>query len=297
MGVGALAVSASAVFIHLSGASPGTASFYRCLLALPVLGALAVRERRKAEPWTARQAWLTVVAGALFAGDMLWWTQAIFEVGAGLSTVLVNAQVLIVPLLALGIDHERLRFRYLVVLPAMLVGIVLTGGVLERGVSGPDPTWGTINALLAAICYSGFLYLLRRGGQQGHVVGTYTAIIAVSAVVSLVAGALWRGVDLTPSWPALSWLAVSALCGQVLGWLLVAWASPALASDTAAALLMLTPVGSLVLSYFVLRERPSAWQLAGAVMMIVGAYFVAADRSSPSPKPEWESDSESTSNS
>lgn len=37
MTVGALGVSSSAVFIELSGTDPGTASFFRCLLALPVL--------------------------------------------------------------------------------------------------------------------------------------------------------------------------------------------------------------------------------------------------------------------
>lgn len=61
MALGALGVSASSIFIGLSGTSPGTATFFRCVLALPLL-----------------------------------WTQAIYEIGAGLPTVLVNAQVIIV---------------------------------------------------------------------------------------------------------------------------------------------------------------------------------------------------------
>src|ERR671934_57881 len=168
MSAGALAVSASAVFIDLSATSPGTASFYRCLLALPLLAVLAVHERRLEGGWPFRQFGLVMVAGALFAGDMLLWTQAIAEVGAGLSTVLVNAQVVIVPLLALLIDREPMHRRFLFCLPWLVLGVVLTGGVLERGVSGTSPAWGTVHAILAAICYSGFLYLLRRAGQRGH---------------------------------------------------------------------------------------------------------------------------------
>lgn len=282
MTIGALTVSASAIFINLSHTSPGTASFYRCLLALPLLAPLAVRERQHdGERPSARQLLIVTAAGVLFAGDMLLWTQAIFEVGAGLSTVLVNAQVVIVPLLARLIDGERLHRRYLLCLPGLCLGVVLTGGVLEHGVSGTDPAWGTAHAILAAICYSGFLYLLRRGGRNGGIVGSYTLIIAVAAVAALAGGALWRGVDMTPGWAAVGWLALTALSGQVLGWLFVARAAPHLPSDTGAVLLMLTPVGALVLSAIVLGERPSPWQLIGTVIMLASAYFATSESARP----------------
>lgn len=284
MTIGALTVSASAIFINLSHTSPGTASFYRCLLALPLLVPLAVREHRRAgsELPPARQLLLVAAAGVLFAGDMLLWTQAIFEVGAGLSTVLVNAQVVMVPLLARLVDGERLHRRYLLCLPGLCLGVVLTGGVLEHGVSGTDPARGTIHAILAAICYSGFLYLLRRGGRHGEIVGSYTLIIAVAAVAALAGGALWHGIDAAPGRAAVGWLALTAVSGQVLGWLFVARAAPRLPSDAGAALLMLTPVGALVLAAFVLGERPSPLQLTGAVIMLVSAYLATSQRAGAS---------------
>ena len=281
MAMGALGVSASAIFIDLSGSSPGTASFFRCLLALPLLAPFAMWERRREGPWPATQLLVGVAAGVLFAGDMLLWTQAIVEVGAGLSTVLVNAQIVIVPLLARLIDGERLRRRYLIWLPWLVVGVVLTGGVLEQGVSGSNPVAGTVHAILAAGCYSGFLYLLRRGGQRGHVVQSYGVVIAVAAVASLAAGALWHGVDLEPHLTAIGWLALTALCGQVLGWLLVARATPRLPSDTGAALLMLTPVGALVLSGIALGERPTPLQLVGAAVMLLSAYAATTEATWP----------------
>src|SRR3954453_15558377 len=173
MAAGALAVSTSAIFLDLSGSTPGTATFYRCLLAVPFLFPLAVRERRREGPPARAQLGYAVLAGGFFAADALWWTQAIGEGGAGLSTVLVNAQVVLVPLLALAIDREPVSRRFLAVLPLMVVGIVLTGGVLDEGVGGSDPRAGTVPALLAAACYSGFLYLLRRGGDGGGVVANY----------------------------------------------------------------------------------------------------------------------------
>lgn len=277
MAIGALSVSGSAVLLGLAHTSPGTASFYRCVLALPALLALAAAERRRASPLPRHRYGLALFAGALFAGDMLLWTQAIGEVGAGLSTVLVNVQVVLVPLLAWAVDREPVPHRFLWWLPVLLMGVVLTGGVLEHGGTvGSDPLRGTVHALLAAVCYSGFLYLLRRGGHAGPVRQVYTAVVASAAVVSLAMGLLWYGFDPSPGWRVLGWLLAVAACSQVVGWLLVATASPRLASHVGAVLLLLTPVGAVSLGAVVLGERPTPLQLAGCALILVSAYVTTA---------------------
>ena len=120
MAGGALGVSTSAIFIDLAGTSPATTTFFRCALAVPLLLPLTVWERRRQGAPTRRQVAYALAAGAFFAGDALWWTQAIGEVGAGLSTVLVNAQVVLVPLLALVLDREPISRRFLASLPVMV---------------------------------------------------------------------------------------------------------------------------------------------------------------------------------
>jgi drug/metabolite transporter (DMT)-like permease len=271
---GALCVSASAVLVSLSAASPGTASFWRCLFALPALLIAAALERRRDGPRRPRRlmAW---AAGALFAGDMLLWTQAIGEIGAGMSTVLVNVQVVLVPLLALLVDGERPTRRYVAALPVLIVGVVLTAGVFDGGGTGPDPVRGAVHAVLAAVCYSGFLFLLRRGGGAGAPLRSYVDVTVAAAAGSLLIGALWQGVDLTPGWPAIGWLVLVALTGQVLGWLLVALASPHLPGQTAAVLLLLTPVGAVALGAVVLAERATPLQVAGCVLVLAGAYWAS----------------------
>lgn len=278
MAAGALAVSTSAIFLDLSGSAPGTATFYRCLLAVPMLAPLVVLERRREGGIRRRQVWYAALAGAFFAGDALWWTQAIGEVGAGLSTVLVNAQVVLVPLLALAIDREPVSRRFVALLPVVAAGIVLTGGVLEEGAVGSAPVAGTVHALLAAVCYSAFLYLLRRGGGEGQVVQNYVVVVAAAAAVALVAGPVWGDMTLTPGWREFGWLVLIAAAGQVTGWLLVAIASPRLRPEVGAALLLLTPVGALVLGAIVLSERPSPLQLFGCVVVLSSAYAISAQR-------------------
>jgi drug/metabolite transporter (DMT)-like permease len=278
MAVGALGVSTSAVFLDLAGSSPATATFYRCLLAVPLLLPLVLRKRRREGPPSRLQVGYAVAAGVLFAGDALWWTQAIGEVGAGLSTVLVNAQVVLVPLLALAIDREPVTRLFLALLPVMTVGIVLAGGVWEEGVGGSDPARGTVHALLAAVCYSGFLYLLRRGGGGGSVVQTYQLVLVTAAAVAIAVGPVWGHLSLAPGWAEMGWLVLIAAVGQVAGWLLVALASPHLRPEVGAALLLLTPVGALVLGAAVLGERPSLLQLLGCGLVLASAYAVSAVR-------------------
>lgn len=186
--IGAVGVATSGLFVALSGTSPGTASFFRCVLALPLLAPLALAERGVTGRMSSAQLGWAIVAGVLFSADALLWTRAIHEFGVGLSAVLVNTQVVMVPLLAVVIDREPLSRRFLVILQVIVAGTLLTGGVFETGVAGSAPVSGTVHAVLAALCYSGFLFLLRRGGPDRPLVQSYLVIMASAAVFAAVGG-------------------------------------------------------------------------------------------------------------
>ncbi|CKH89261.1 DMT family transporter [Mycolicibacterium smegmatis] len=278
--VGAIGISSSGLFVALSATSPGTASFYRCLFALPLLAPLAVAEWRGGGSPTAAQHGWAALAGVLFAADALLWTQAIYEVGVGLSAVLVNTQVVMVPLLARLIDHESLSARFVVLLPVVVLGTVLAGGVLESGVVGTAPVAGTAHSVLAALCYSIFLFLLRRGGPDRPLVQSYVTIMVSAAGAAVVGGVLWNGVTLSPGWDAAGWLMLTAINGQVLGWLLIALGSPSLRVEIGSAVLLLTPVAALVLGAVFLAQQPSLLQIIGSAMILACAYLVTTGRAS-----------------
>ncbi|WP_405166820.1 DMT family transporter [Nocardia sp. NBC_01499] len=271
--VGALAVSTSGVFIALANAPTEVSTFYRCALVLPVLAVVAWLEIRRNGLLEGREWGLALLCGAFFAADMFWWGAAILEAGAGLTTVLVNVQVVVVPLIAFLVDHERPSRSSLFALPVMIVGLVAASGVLQRGNTGPNPLTGAAHSVAAGICYSGFLFLLRRSGKQGHTLQTYAVSIAVPAVAAL-AWALIRGFPSTlhVGDAALGWIALTALTNGAIGWLLVARYSPQVPSAVGAALLLLTPVGSLLLGALILGERPAPIQIIGCVLILAVAY-------------------------
>jgi drug/metabolite transporter (DMT)-like permease len=275
---GAMFLSASAVLLGLAATTPATATAARCIFALPVVGALALAEGRRNGALNPRAYLPATACGALFAADMLWWTQAIPEVGAGLSTVLVNIQVAVVPFLAWLVDGERVPARFVWWLPAMIAGVLLAGGVFEHGVGGTNPAMGTVHAIAAALCYSGFLFLLRRGGQSGRPMQTYVVVLTSAAAVAVAVGLVAGGLDITPGWDTAGWLVLVTITGQLLGWLLVAFYTPKLPSEVGSALLLLMPIGAVALGAVVLGERPSPLQLVGCALVLVASYAGTARR-------------------
>ncbi len=277
---GALTIAFSAILVRLAETGPETAAVYRCLYALPVLGALALRESRRFGPPDPRVTRLALVAGVFFAADLIFWHHAIEGVGAGLATVLGNLQVVVVPFVALVVLGERIERpsgRILVALPVVMSGVVLISGALEQGAYGENPARGVLFGALTGLSYAGFILLLRRGNRDDRrPAGPLFSATWVAAVFSAVAGAAVGDVDLAPSWPAHAWLACLALTSQVLGWLLISVSLPRLPAALTSVLLCIQPVGSVVLGVILLGESPSALQVAGVACIVAGLLVVAA---------------------
>jgi drug/metabolite transporter (DMT)-like permease len=279
---GALTIAFSAILVHQADVHPATAALYRCAYAVPVLGLLAWRERRRYGPRAEGQQRLALVAGLFFAADLIFWHQAIADVGAGLATVLGNLQVVIVPFAAWAVLAEAPGRRILAALPLTMAGVVLISGALEDGAYGAHPARGVLFGALTGIAYAGFILILRHGNEDlRRPAGPLFDATWVAAVASLVV-ALALGVDdLVPAWPSAAWLITLALSSQVLGWLLISVSLPRLPAALTSMILTIQPVGSVVLGIVLLGEDPSALQLLGAACILAGLISIATRRRSP----------------
>jgi drug/metabolite transporter (DMT)-like permease len=281
---GAACISSSAVLMRLADTSASITALGRCGFALPVLGALALAERRRGAPrLSSRSRWLARLAGLFLAGDLILWSHAIAAIGAGLGTVVTNLQVLIIPLLAWLILDERPRRSLVLASPVMLTGLALVGGLGGPRAYGTDPALGVVYGIGVAILYAIYILMLRqatsargtRPGPRGE--GTRTAVAGVlfEATVGATAGSAAGGLALHDfhlghAWPTLGWLVLLALTSQVLGWLLITVSMPRLPAGMIGALLLVQPAGSVALSYVILGERPSVLQLLGVALMLAG---------------------------
>lgn len=268
---GALLIAFSAVFVRLSGASPSTAATYRCAYALPLLGLLAVRERRRHGPRGRADRRLALLAGVCFAADLTLFHHTIGAVGAGLATVLVNTQVVLVALLGWALLGERPPGRALGAVPIVLAGVVLISGVGGADAYGRDPALGVALGLLAGLAYAGFVLLLRQSNtDERRPAGPLFDATFAGAVVAAGGGLAAGDLVLPPAWPAHGWLVLLALTAQVLAWLLISVSLPRLPAVVTSLLLLLQPVGAVLLGAVLLGEAPSPAQLAGVVVVVAG---------------------------
>jgi drug/metabolite transporter (DMT)-like permease len=273
--LGALTIAFSGIFVKLSSTSPSTAAVYRCAFALPVLFVLARREDRRLGPRTFAARRPALLAGVFFTGDLILWNASIGDVGAGLATVLANIQVLILPLVAWMLLHERPRRAQLLALPVAALGVLLISGVVEHGAYGAHPERGTWLGVSAGVAYVGFILLLRHGGADTRrVAGPLCDATLVAVIGSLIVGVAIGDLQLTPAWPGIGWLLLLALSSQVLGWMLIASSLPRLPAALTSMLLTIQPVCSVIFAGLILSESPSLLQLGGVALVITGLLTV-----------------------
>ena len=285
--LGACCISSSAIVSRLADTTPATTSFFRCLLALPVLVPLAALEGRTGRrPGSARLT--AMVAGAFLGVDLVLWTHAIYDIGAGIATVLANVQVLFVTAIAWALLRERPRREFLVSLPVVLGGVILLAGTAGAGPRS-RPLAGVLCGLAASVSYAVFLLLLRRSTQGTKKVAGPLADATVGAgMAALLVGLPLGEMRFAPPAHSFEWLLVLALTSQTLGWLLITSSLPRLPAALSSLLLLFQPVASMVLAAIVLSERPTLLQLLGVVLVCVGVLVAARSRSparEPAPVP------------
>lgn len=276
---GALAIAFSAILYREASVSPETGAFFRCAYALPALWVFVRFEERRLGPRPRRLRHTAWLAGACFAADLLSWHHAIEEVGAGLSTVLGNTQVILVGPIAWALFGERPARSALAAIPVAMVGILFISGVLEQGAYGANPPLGALFGILTGIAYSGFLLTLRRGaGDERRVAGPLFDATLASAALILPVALVSGNLDLLPGLASQAWLVVLALSSQVLGWLLITVSLPRLPVVATSLLLTLQPVATVVFAAILLDERPSALQIVGVATVLTGLVAASAAR-------------------
>ena len=268
--LGALAIASSGIFYRWSGVSPSTGVVFRCLYGLPILALVAFGETRRLGPMSRRTVGLSVVAGLLFAVDLITFHYAVDVIGAGLGTVMGNLQVVLVAGAAWVLWGERPRREVLVALPGMLVGVVLISGVVGAGAYGRDPIAGVEIGLVTAAAYAGYLLVIRRASPDHRPAGPVVIATAVTALAALAFGAYAGDLDLMPSLPAHGYLVALGVLSQSIGYLAIQASLPKLPAAITSVLLLVQPVTTVALGALLLGERPSASQLAGVVLVLAG---------------------------
>lgn len=280
---GACLIAFSPIFAVLSRQGPGAvgmwdAAFWRVGIGTATLGLLFALQRQRIWPQRAEfengHAWLWF-PGLVFAGDFWAWHWSFEHTSVANSTLLANTAILWVTLFAWLVWKERLGRVF--VGGAVFAGLgvlllMLSSANREPPVAG-NPVFGDFLALVTAGFYTAYQLSMKRYRREHSAPKLMFWASAVGAVV-LFPVAFWGKDAFWPGSPSvwMSLIGLGALC-HAGGQGLIAYGLGGVPASLATVTLLVQPVLTALLGVLILKQALVPWQVAGAVMVVIGLFF------------------------
>ena len=198
--IGTLFLSGTPLWVKASNMDPATQAFLRVILGFLILLPLGLHEIRTKRGLHRQGIILAAISGVFLGIDFVAWNYSIFLIGSGVAAILLNLQVVIVPMLAAVIDKAKLPKSFVFILPIMIVGVLFTGGVFEpaEGSVGPSmiggiktSVLGTAFGLTSGLCYSLYLYLSRKASTSAPRKDLYIQPMMYTMLAQAIAPVIW----------------------------------------------------------------------------------------------------------
>jgi len=271
---GAFCISFSAVWVKLATVPPAVSAFYRVFFGFCFLLLICIW-RGEYHPLNRRHLAWGLGCGLLFALDLYCWHASIQYVGPGLATILGNFQVFILSTVGVLFLRERLHLRFLMALPLALLGLYLLVGGSWRALTEAY-RWGIVLGLLTALCYSGFLLILRKLQAEARSFSFFFNLMLVSGASSLFLGIFLGGTQASFTIPdGKSWVSLLALglLSQTIGWTLISKAMPELRASLTGFILLFQPLLSFLWDVFLFHRPTSVINWVGVTTTLLALYL------------------------
>jgi drug/metabolite transporter (DMT)-like permease len=275
-GAGALCIAFAPILFTLSHAPPSLAALWRFGYALPLV-ALLCALRPEARSAFATRGWLgfALLGGVFFAADILLWHRSIEAIGAGPATLLTNTHVVWVTLFGVAFLGERPAAAFWLALPLLVAGMALLSGATPQGFTVPGGARGLSLGTASGAMYGGALLCLRASARRVAVPAEVILSAQLAGAFAVTACAVGlEGTGLALGWAQHGWLLALAAGPQVLGWVLINSGIRSIPAHEGALMLVLQPVASLLLAWWLLGQELAAARVAGALLLI-GALLAA----------------------
>ncbi|WP_156837186.1 DMT family transporter [Nesterenkonia alba] len=276
--LGSLAMAGSAAIIFGLDAEPMSVAAWRCFLAVPMLLPFVLWELRRvdrAEALPTRTLVGAAVGGVAIGIDYSFYNTAIGLIGPGLATVLINIQIVILPLLAWTLEGLRPMRQLLVIVPLMMVGVALAAGAFEET---SISLFGVLAGLAAGAGYATYLAIIRRTAAPTLRPAPFTVltVVCLTAGATALTGALVSGrAELPTTGTQWLWLIALAFIGQVVVYLCFNIGMMSLHETVAGALMLTGPIFAVALGIVLFADLPTPAQLVGCGLIIFGAWWAS----------------------
>jgi len=232
-----------------------------------------------------------VAAGVLLALHFISWITSLEYTKVISSVVLVTTTPIWVTLFSPLFLNERFSKSFMAGLIVAFAGIVvisagslctLSGqGFACQNFSGfwqSENLRGNLLALLGAFCAAGYMIFGRKIRADLSNLSYVFLVYAIAGICLPCIAIITRIPLLNVGRQDAIWLVLLALIPQVMGHSLFNWALGKLPAAYVTLALLGEPVGSAVLALVFLREKPSALEYLGCVIIIFGIYWATKSR-------------------
>lgn len=279
---GAVLIGFAPIFVRLTDVGLTACAFWRTLLALPVLAVLMWRQTGgvRIKPGIV---WL-LLAGAMFAGDLVFWHQSLHFSSVANATLITNLAPVFVTLASFLFYGERFRPLFIGGIALALSGAaVLMSNSLQLSAGHLR---GDVLALISAVFYAGYLLGVSRARQRhGAMEVMFWATLSSTILLFVIGNALGDNF-----WPqsARGWsvLVALALLSHVAGQGLIAWALAHLSAAFSAVGLLVQPVAAAAFAWLLLAEPFGARQALGGAIVLAGIVSCRLAMPAPPKRPE-----------
>jgi drug/metabolite transporter (DMT)-like permease len=274
LGLAVVAVSTSAPLIRGASAPSLAVGFWRNAMAIPVLGAMVLlnrRRRRELRGLDAQQRRLSALAGLFLAAHFAAWVPSLSFTSVASSVALVATQPVWAALIA------RWRGQHVPRLAWWGIGAAMAGTVVLSGIDlsiAPRALYGDLLALVGGALAAAYVTV---GAEARRTVSTTvysTVCYGVAAAALLVVCGVGR-LPLT-GYSSGTWLALVALVAgpQLLGHTLVNRVLRTTSPMVVSVAILFEIVGAALLAWAAFDEVPPASAVPAAVLIAAGVVLV-----------------------
>jgi drug/metabolite transporter (DMT)-like permease len=297
---GILAVSTASIFIRFAQEEVPSLviAAWRLTVASLILIPIALsRHKRELLELSQQGLLLALLSGVFLALHFATWITSLEYTTVASSVVLVSTIPLWVALLSPFTIKEPIRLTVFIGLIFTLLGVVVvaisdTCSVTTSGVSCPNLAnfmhgrafLGDVLAVCGAIAGASYLLIGRKLRANISLVSYITLVYGMAAIVLII---IMFSAGLKPfRYPPHSyiWLILLAIIPQLLGHSSFNWALGYLSAAFVSITLLGEPIGSTILAYIILQEKPSVLKLIGGGLILVGIYIASRSEVKQSPK-------------
>jgi len=291
IGFAILSVSTASIFIRL-GQGDGIPSLaiaaYRMTLAALFIAPFAIWKTRSEIRRIGGKDWILIIlSGFLLACHFASWITSLEYTSVASSVVLVTTAPLWVALLSPLFLKESITKAIFIGLFVALLGSVIVGlseacsfspdltCAVNRGLFSGKAFIGNLFALAGAFFSAGYLMAGRKVRGQLSLLAYVFLVYTIAALFLLFFVGITR-TSLEITHPIdIVWLFALALVPQVIGHSTFNWALKFLSAAYVSIALLGEPVGTVILAFFILKEKPTIFEVVGGVLILGGIYLAS----------------------